>query len=169
MSQPTATVCTSQPLITHADAPPTLSTMVHPPSTCHPTHCGIPHAHGPPYASQPALPWYVPHSPCSPMLMHRPHRLRRSTHPLCATATALSMPPPLPSPCHRRCPLRGTTDIPRGTQRTPDIPLTPQQGYVPLGGTGMGWVVDTRGFTPVLPFKWIVLLLEHSQRRQSLP
>ena len=40
---------------------------------------------------------------------------------------------------------------PRGTGRTPDVPLTPGQGYVPLGGTGTGWVMDTRGFTPVLP------------------
>ena len=31
-------------------------------------------------------------------------------------------------------------------------PGVPAQGYVPLGGMGMGWVVDTRGFTPVLPY-----------------
>ena len=31
-------------------------------------------------------------------------------------------------------------------------PGVPAQGYVPLGGTGTGWAVDTRGFTPVLPY-----------------
>ena len=111
-----ATVCTSQPLIAHADALPMPSATVHPPSTCHPTHCGIPCAHGPPYASQPALPRYVPHSPCSPTLTHRPRRPRRSAHSLCATATTLSVPPPLPSPCCRRRPLRAATSPSRSTQ-----------------------------------------------------
>ena len=46
----------------------------------------------------------------------------------------------------------GVPDVPWGTGRTPDVPLTPGQGYVPLGGMGMGWVVDTRGFTPVHPY-----------------
>ena len=31
-------------------------------------------------------------------------------------------------------------------------PGVPAQGYVPLGGMGMGWVMDTWGFTPVLPY-----------------
>ena len=31
-------------------------------------------------------------------------------------------------------------------------PGVPAQGYVPLGGMGTGWVVDTQGFTPVLPY-----------------
>ena len=30
-------------------------------------------------------------------------------------------------------------------------PRVPAQGYVPLGGTGMGWAMDTQVFTPVLP------------------
>ena len=30
-------------------------------------------------------------------------------------------------------------------------PRVPAQGYVPLRGTGTGWALDTRGFTPVLP------------------
>ena len=32
-------------------------------------------------------------------------------------------------------------------------PGVPTQGYIPLGGMGAGWVVDTWGFTPVLPYK----------------
>ena len=28
----------------------------------------------------------------------------------------------------------------------------PAQGYVPLGSMGTGWVMDTQGFTPVLPY-----------------
>ena len=37
---------------------------------------------------------------------------------------------------------------PTGTY--PYVPLTPRQGYVLLRGMGMGWVVDTREFTPIL-------------------
>ena len=30
-------------------------------------------------------------------------------------------------------------------------PRVPAQGYIPLGGMGMGWALDTLGFIPVLP------------------
>ena len=33
-------------------------------------------------------------------------------------------------------------------------PQEPTQGYIPLGGMGMGWVMDTWGFTPVLPYMY---------------
>ena len=35
-------------------------------------------------------------------------------------------------------------------------PRVPTQGYIPLGGMGTGWALDTQGFTPVLPYLGIL-------------
>ena len=116
----------SPPLASHM--PHTVCTLQHTPAIPAPPrhapiHDNTPGAHMDPICMPPPPHGTYLTAPtcCPPTLMCHPHRpptlyvpllptsLCRHRRRLCAAATAVSVPPPLPSPCHHRHPLCITT------------------------------------------------------------